>query len=410
MTGEGGRGEARGRARPADAARAFHLGRAERRGAVLGWRPGQALAAAVGATALVAGLGAGGSAAAVLGVLAATVAVAIALVPLRGRGLDEWLPVAATHLARVRGGALCAGATVHHDDGLAHLRWPDGTATSLAALEHHGLRALADEPGARGQALAAWLRGLGGVGQAPTAVTFLTVTGPGPLPRHEVSLADRGMAARSYVAVSDDAPVDVAAALRAVGVDGAVRCELEDLDEMLAARVAPGMGTLLGVDLVARWRCLEAPASVHAAFVVEEWSGGDVDDEVLTALCVSADRRTVALSVRVEELTRARHRTARLRTVAAADDAIKARGGFLDSSESLRDATRDAERAHELAAGHGSLRLVGVVALDADDLMGLEVGAARLLADAAACGVRLRRCDGDHRRGVLASVPGWCVP
>jgi hypothetical protein len=296
------------------------------------------------------------------------------------------------------------------DDGLAHLRWADGRATSLARLEHRGLQALADEPRAHGESLSGWLRGLDVAGTSPRTVTFLSVTGPGTLARHELALAAVGTVTRSYVAVSGESAIDVATDLAAGGVDGAVRCELEDLDALLAARVTPAMGTILGVDVVARWRCLEAPASVHAAFVVEEWPAGDVDEQVLTALCVAGDRRTVALSLRVEERSRARHRTAKLRTAAAADDAIKAGGGFLASTESMRDATRDAERAMELAAGHGSLRLVGVVALDADDLLALEVAVARLLADATACGVRLRRCDGDHRRGILASVPGWCLP
>ncbi|HEV3213907.1 MAG TPA: SCO6880 family protein [Acidimicrobiales bacterium] len=394
---------------PADAP--YHLGRAERRGAVLGWRPGQALAAAVGATALVVGLGAGGSAAAVLGVLVALAAVAVAAVPVRGRGLDEWVPVAALHLARVRGGALCAGAVVHRgDDGLAHLRWPDGTATSAAQLDHRGLRALADEPRALGEALSGWLRGLGGVGQQVRSATILTVSGPGTLARHEAPLAPVGIATRSYVAISADAPLDVASTLRASGVDGAVRCDVDALDALLADRVAPALGAMLSIDVVARWHHLEGPASVHAAFLVEEWPAGDVDEQVLTPLCVAADRRTVALSLRVEELSRARGRTARVRTAAAADAAIAARGGFLASPEATRDTARDAERAQELAAGHGSLRLVGVVAIDAGDVLQLEAAAARLLADATTCGVRLRRCDGDHRRGVLATVPGWCVP
>jgi len=383
----------------------------ERRGAVLGWRPGQALAAAVGATGLVVGLGAGGSAAAILGVLVALLCAAVAALPLRGRGLDEWVPVGAAHLVRVRRGALCAGAVVHRgDDGLAHLRWPDATATSLAHLSHRGLRALADEPRAFGESLSVWLRGLGGAGEPTRAVTFLTVTGPGSLSPHEATLASAGIATQAYVAVSAGAPMDVAAALRLAGVDGAVGCDVDELDAVLAARVAPAAGTILGIDLVARWHHLEAPTSVHAAFLVEEWPAGDVDEQTLTALSVSADRRTLALSLRMEELSRARDRTARLRTAAAADQAIVARGGFLASPETTRDATRDEERAQELAAGHGSLRLVGVVVLDAEDVLALEVAAARLLADATACGVRLRRCDGDHRRGVLASVPGWCVP
>ena len=137
---------------------------------------------------------------------------------------------------------------------------------------------------------------------------------------------------------------------------------------------------------------------------------GDVDEQALAPLCVSRDRRTVAVSVRVEELRAARERTARLRTAAAADEQMIRRGGFLASPEAGRDADRDASRANELAMGHGSMRMLGAIALDASDVVELEVAAARLLADAAACGVRLRRCQGDHRRGVLATVPGWCVP
>jgi hypothetical protein len=198
--------------------------------------------------------------------------------------------------------------------------------------------------------------------------------------------------------------------VRGAGVLGATELGVDELDALLAARMAPAPGSLLGCDVVARWHHLEAPGSVHAAFTVEEWPSGHVDEQVLAPLCVATDRRTIALSLRVEDLHRARERTARLRTAAAADETLGARAGFLASPESARDATRDAERAAELAAGHGSVRLVGAVTLDARDPLELEAAAARLLADASACGVRLRRCDGDHRRGVLASVPGWVVP
>ncbi len=212
------------------------------------------------------------------------------------------------------------------------------------------------------------------------------------------------------MAVTSSGPIDVAASLASAGVDGAVALDAGGLEALLAARVAPAMGTLLACDVVARWHHLEAPSTVHAAFCVEEWPTGDVDEQVLTALCVASDRRSVALCLRTEALARARDRTAKVRTAAAADAEIVARGGFLASPESQRDTARDAERAAELAAGHGSLRLVGVVAIDGHDVLDLEAAAARLLADATGCGVRLRRCDGDHARGVLASVPGWCVP
>jgi hypothetical protein len=388
----------------------YHLGRTERRGAVLGWRPGQALAVACGVTALVLGLGAGGSAA-VLGVSVLLGAITVAAVPVRGRGLDEWVPVAVSFLVHPRRGALCAGAAaVHGDVACGHLRWPDGMATSVVELRHLGLRALDDEPRALGEALAVWLRSLGGVARSSRTVTLLTVTGPGGPPPRDASWADTGVSTTAYVAVTAPTPLDVAASLRIAGVGGAVALDADDLEALLAARVAPAMGTLLACDVVARWHFLEAPASVHAAFAIEEWPSGDVDEQVLTSLCVAGDRRSVALSIRTEDLARARERTAKVRTAAAADEAIVARGGFLASPEVARDTARDAERAAELASGHGSLRLVGVVAIDADDLLGLEAAAARLAADATGCGVRLRRCDGDHSRGVLASVPGWCVP
>jgi hypothetical protein len=390
----------------------FELGRAEQRGGVLGLRAGQALSGATGAVALVAGIGSGSTAGLVVGIVALAVAIAVATVPVSGRGLDEWVPIAAAHLTRVRGGALCAGASVQPGgDALvpAHLRWPDGTATVVAALAHRGLRALGPEPRAFGESLAGWLRGLGSAGAPSWTVTILTTTGPGCSPR-VAPWIDPGMHVTSCLAVTAAEPVRVAEVLAAAGVDGAADLGVEALDDLLAARVAPGYGTILGCDVAARWHLLEAPSTVHGAFFVEEWPMGSVDEQVLAPLCTSRDRRTVAISMRVEELRRARERTARVRTAAAADAQLIARGGFLASPESNRDSDQDATRANELAVGHGSMRLVGVIALDARDVVELEFAAARLLADAATCGVRLRRCEGDHRRGVLASVPGWCVP
>ena len=389
----------------------YRFGRSERRGLVVGWRPGQALAAAAAVGALLLGLGATAAPGVAAGVVSAILLAVVAVVPVRGRGIDEWAPVVACFLARPRRGALCAGAAVVDASGAApaHLRWPDGTATCVAMLGGTGLRALSDEPRAVGEALAAWLRTLGAPGASARTTSLLTTTGPGVPPR-DARWAGGGMAAAALVAVSSSDPVDVASELRAVGIDGVVPLGVPALESMLAARVAPTAGTILGCETVARWRLLEAPASVHAAFLVEEWPAGDVDEQALAALCVSRDRRTVALHLSVEELGRARERVATARTKAAADASIAEGGGFLASPRAALEHARDAERAAELAAGHGAVRLIGVIAIDAIDVLALEVAAARLVADAAGAGIRLRRCDGDHRRGVLSTVPGWCVP
>jgi hypothetical protein len=241
-------------------------------------------------------------------------------------------------------------------------------------------------------------------------VTLLTSCGPAPLVGRDAPWADPGRRCVADVAVTAAEPVDVAAELAAVGIPTAVQLEIDDLDALLGARVAPATGSLLGCDVVARWGRLDGPATVHVAFVVHEWPSGEVDEQALAPLCVSRDRRTVALSIRVEEPSRARARTARARTAAAADEAVTSSGGFLERSEAVHDATRDAERAAELVAGHAGLRVVGVVGLDATDELDLAAATTRLLSDASACGLRLRRCDGDHRRAVLSTVPGWCAP
>ena len=80
----------------------------------------------------------------------------VAAVPVRGRGLDEWVPVAAGFWLRPRRGALCAGATaVPGEEGWRRTSGgPTATTTALVELRHLGLRALDDEPRALGEALA----------------------------------------------------------------------------------------------------------------------------------------------------------------------------------------------------------------------------------------------------------------
>jgi hypothetical protein len=388
----------------------YALGRPEHRGSVLGWRPGQALAVALGALGFLAGLSLRGQDGVVLAVLAALAGCVVAMLPFHGRGLDEWAPVLASHLVRVRSGALSAGASIQAPpDALAHLRWPDGRATVVVAVEHRGLRILDDEPRQYAESIATWLRGIGDDAARAWTVTLLSETGPGAVPRG-AAWSWPGCRAADYVAITAEAPLDLATMLERAGVPGVVPLDAEGLGALLARRVAPGAGTLLESDLKVRWSALCGSVSLHAAFVVEEWPGGEVDEQLLSPLCVSADRRSLAVHLGTEELHRARERAARIRTGAAADRHVTAAGGFLASAESVRDDARDASRAAELAAGHGSLRAVCVVAIDASDLAELEAAAARLHADATACGVRLRRCDGDQRRGVLSSLPGWCVP
>ncbi len=377
---------------------------------MLGWRPGQALGVAVGALGFLAGLSVHGAGGVVLAVLVGVAGCAVAMLAFRGRGLDEWVPVLVGHLLRVRVGPLGAGTSIEAPmGGLAHLRWADGRATVVVVVHHRGLRVLDDEPRRYAEAVATWLRGIGDDGGGAWTVSLLCSTGVGVVPHgHDGSWP--GCRADDYVALTADSPLDLEAMLGRAGIAGVTTLDAEQLDALLARRVGPGTGSLLACDVHARWRALQGPASLHAAFVVQEWPSGEVDEQLLSPLCISGDRRTLAVHVGTEALHRARERAARVRTGTAADRNVTASGGFLASAEWARDDVREASRSAELAAGHGSLRVVCIVALDAADAEELEAAAVRLHADATTCGIRLRRCDGDQRRGVLASVPGWCIP
>jgi hypothetical protein len=393
--------------------RAYRLGRPEVRGAVFGWRPGQAACVALGAVACVSLCNLGGPAATSVGVGVLLAGMLAAVLPVRGRGADQWAPITAAFLLGRRRGPWCAGVAVDvlviAEREVGCLTWPDGRRTVVLALQARGLRALGDEPQAPGEAIAAWLRGLAGAGAPPCTVTMLTVTRRAAR-AGDAPWMDPGCEVRSFIAVTSVSPHTSMQGLEEAVHHGARLLGAGEVATLLEERLEPAFGDLLGADLRQRWRLVEGPATVHAAFVVEEWPTGDVDEQVLTPLCVGPDRRTVAIALHVEELHRSRQRTARLRTTAAADDALADRGGFLASAESARNAARDTERAAELAAGHGSVRMAGVIGIDAPDPASLEAAASRLLADAGACGARLRRCDGDHRRGLAATIPGWCVP
>ncbi len=197
----------------------YAFGRQERRGTVLGWRPGQALAVALGALGLVAGAGTQRVAGVLAGVLCALVGLAIAAVPRAGRGLDEWVPVAAAFLVRARRGALCAGASVEGTEEVAHLRWPDGRCTVIAEVRHAGLRALSDAPRAHGESVSSWLRALGGVGASRGTAAFLTVAGRARSPNDAPWVRPVARVA-TYVAFTSAATVDLAAQLGLAGVRG----------------------------------------------------------------------------------------------------------------------------------------------------------------------------------------------
>ena len=93
------------------------------------------------------------------------------------------------------------------------------------------------------------------------------------------------------------------------------------------------------------------------------------------------------------------------KTSTAADEEVRRRGGFLRDRRREREAGHLERRETELVDGHSSLRFAGFVSVGAEtEILLRERGSATELA-AAHCGLLLRRCQGDHGRGLLATLP-----
>ena len=304
------------------------------------------------------GLGAGGSAAAVLGVAvharraspSPRCRCAVGASTSGSRSPPASRSASATRRAVRRRHGRCRAT-----DGLpAHLRWPDG--------DHDGRRRAAPPRAPRARRRAARARrGARGVAARASAtsldahwtVTLLTTTGPGAPPPSDATWADPGCSTSAYVAVTATEPTDVAASLARSRRARRGRARRR----RASRRCSPSASHR-------RWaRCSGATSSrgggtsrrrrrVHAAFAVEEWPAGDVDEQVLAPLCVARDRRTVALSAaRRGARPRARSHRAGCGPRRRPTRRSSRAGGFLASPEAARDAARDAERAARARRG-----------------------------------------------------------
>jgi hypothetical protein len=92
-------------------------------------------------------------------------------------------------------------------------------------------------------------------------------------------------------------------------------------------------------------------------------------------------------------------------TKGAADEELRRRGGFLMDRRRSAEADHRSVREDELVAGHQGLRFSGYLSVHAPDrtMLGDEIRATELAA--AQAGLVLRRLQGDHHRGRLATFP-----
>jgi hypothetical protein len=416
----------------------YALGPLERRGLVAGWRPGQVLA--VAGAALAAGavvVAARSSSGVVAAVLLLVGGLVVATVPVHGRTLEEWVPSIVAHVSHRRRSSsleLCVGCDP--ETGAAVLEVGGGRIVVILGVEATGI-GLLDQAGRerRVAGLMAALAALGSSRGAIDRVSWSVTCRRGDVGSMAADLRRRGVAGDpraldAYRSMLDgmgplglDRRVDVAlrgASLPAVLAQAEVvrRALLESGHRRVwlrsPAEVAEGLADRLGPAEVDgdRWRYdghahfghLATPSGAAVSWWIARWPTRAVTEELLASLLLGDDRRAVTVVLEPVGTAIARRRAASTRTAATADAELRRRGGFLADREGERRRAHTTAREDDLVAGFAALRFAGFVATMAEsDAIAAAASEAELAA--AASQLELRRLDGDHRRGLLATLP-----
>jgi len=426
----------------------YRLGPLERRGTVAGWRAGQVgVVAAAGALAgLVVAWSTSGPA-----LLAAVVLVAggglAATLPIAGRSCDEWIPSLAAHVRR-RGprrllavdvvGVEAAGRSVgvvrHRSGALSCVLALDSTGISLldAATRSRRVEGMSAAIGALAREgcvveRVGWtasarrrttdevlgdLRRRGDLG-TPAATAYrslLEAVAPVALDR-QVLLSLRSGAGRGPAdegarasALLDEA-ANVATALADAGHRRATLLGPDEVTTELERRhcaIGPDGAVVLDGEAAFGDVALEGRRTV--AFWVAQWPRHDVTAELLAPLLLADERRTVSVVMEPVRPSAALRRAATAKTSEVADAEIRRRAGFLQDRSQQRRGAHVAEREAELVDGHASLRVAGFVAVEVGD-EDVEAGVAEAELAASQARLVLRRLQGDHGRGVVATLP-----
>ena len=427
----------------------YRLGPLERRGHVAGWRAGQVglVAAACALAGLVVAWSSAGPA-----LLAAAVLVAGgvlgATLPVAGRSCDEWLPSLFAHLRRrgsrtllevevIEGaiGGQPAGVVRHRSGALSCIlaldssgitlldvatrtRRVEGMAAALGALAREG--SIIDRVGWTASArrlstseVLADLRRRGELG-TPAAASYrslLEVVAPVALDRQVLlslrsSLGRAGGDEATRMAGLLDEAANVATALADAGHRRAMLLTPAQVAaELERDHAAAGPEGHVVLRATARFGDLAFGDRRAVTWWVAEWPRHDVTAELLAPLLLADERRTVSVVMEPVRPSAALRRAATAKTSEVADAEIRRRAGFLQDRSQQRRGAHVAEREAELVDGHASLRIAGFVRCEVADGEDLEGCAAETELAAAQARLVLRRLQGDHGRGVVATLP-----
>ena len=429
--------------------RHYRLGPLERRGYVAGWRAGQVglVATTVCLAALVLAVSSA-SPAVVVAALLVVGGVVGATVPLRGRSADEWIPSLAAHLrrrgqrrildidvieatidgrsvgvVRHRSGALSCTLALDSSgisllDQATRTRRVEGMSAALGGLAREG--GCVDRVGWSASAraissagLLADLRRRGELG-TPAASAYRSVIEavvPAAVER-QILLSLRTPAGRgptgepARIRALLEEMTNVASALTDAGHRPARPLNSTELAEQLGRRGARAEGgSHLILEAEARFGALRVTDRSVVTWWVAEWPRHDVTAELLAPLLLADHHRTVAVVMEPVRPSAALRRAAAAKTSQVADAEIRRRAGFLADRSQQRRGALGAARAAELVDGHGSLRLAGFLAVEVVEDEDLDGVVAETELAAAQARLVLRRLQGDHSRGLVATLP-----
>lgn len=176
-----------------------------------------------------------------------------------------------------------------------------------------------------------------------------------------------------------------------------------------ATRTVPSPETLdpsgagpLAID--AAWDYLRTDTSMHRVYIVTEWPRVRTTPTFLSPLLLKPGvRRTFSLVLQPIPVGKALRDARRHQVDRITERATRSKVGFETEEDRQLDADV-AERERDLAAGHGDVRWIGLLAVSADDEGRLDEACTEIEIAAARAFVDLRRLVGQQLDGFLATT------
>ncbi|WP_432887767.1 SCO6880 family protein [Kribbella sp. CA-245084] len=188
---------------------------------------------------------------------------------------------------------------------------------------------------------------------------------------------------------------DLAASLRIAFDPAATRTLVADIDPVDAAPLA--------VD--AAWDHLRTDSSFHRVYVVTEWPRLRATPSFLSPLLLKPGiRRTFSLVLQPVPIGKALRDARRHQVERVTDRATRKRVGQMETEEDRQLDADVAQREKDLAAGHGDVRWIGLIAVSADTEDGLDEACTEIEIAASQALLDVRRLAGQQMEGFLAAA------